>query len=260
MTHSLYELIWVFIIYSFFGWCLEVVISTIQNGKFSNRGFLNGPFCPIYGFGVVAVLSILAPVRGNLFAFFIGSMLLTTFLEFFVGFVLEKKYNQRWWDYSKEPFNLFGYICLWVSVAWGVACTLMAYLFQPVVDSFIRWLPVEIGNIAIIIIAVVLLVDTIVTLVSLSKLKRKMHRLKEIGERIEKLSDVFGQNLSDSTVSVMKLNEKNKQEIEQLKHKYTTVLNEKIVGYKRIKKAFPQVRLVKFNRASDKTETRAEDK
>ena len=63
MTHSLYELIWVFIIYSFFGWCLEVVISTIQNGKFSNRGFLNGPFCPIYGFGVVAVLSILAPVR-----------------------------------------------------------------------------------------------------------------------------------------------------------------------------------------------------
>ncbi len=102
--------IWTFILFSIAGWILEVVFHAISSGKFINRGFLNGPWCPIYGIGVVGFKYLLTIIPDNkpmhpIEIFIIGAIL-CTILEYIVGFVLDKIYKQKWWDYSKEPFNI----------------------------------------------------------------------------------------------------------------------------------------------------------
>ena len=96
MPQDLYELLWLFCIYAFFGWCVEVAYHAINCGKFINRGFLNGPYCPIYGIGMIIVVQFLFPLRENLIILFLGSLLLTSLLEFITGFLLEKIFNNKW--------------------------------------------------------------------------------------------------------------------------------------------------------------------
>lgn len=109
---SFYEIAWVIFVYSFLGWCAEVVFAACRRGIFVNRGFLNGPVCPIYGFGMALVLALLTPVKDSFLPLFFGSMLLTTALEFFIGFIMERFFHDKWWDYSDNPFNIKGYVCL----------------------------------------------------------------------------------------------------------------------------------------------------
>lgn len=91
------------------------------SGGLSNRGFLNGPLCPIYGLGVVAIDFFLRPFGSSLPVQLVGAMLLGSVLEYAAGFLLEKLFHQKWWDYSDTPHNLHGYICLKFSVVWGLA-------------------------------------------------------------------------------------------------------------------------------------------
>ena len=102
----LYHFVWLFFIYAFLGWCTEVSYAALVTGKFVNRGFLNGPVCPVYGFGAVIILAALTPLADNLLLLFLGSMALASALEWLTGFALEKLFHQRWWDYSDQPFNL----------------------------------------------------------------------------------------------------------------------------------------------------------
>ena len=120
---TIYNILWYFFIYAFLGWCLEVCFCSIQTGSFVNRGFLNGPVCPIYGFGMLIAGSSLAPVRDNLILLFFGGMVLASALELVGGWALKKLFHTTWWDYSDEPLNIGGYICLKFSLAWGVCVT-----------------------------------------------------------------------------------------------------------------------------------------
>ena len=97
--YSGYELLWIFFVYALLGWCTEVSYAALVTGKFVNRGFLNGPVCPIYGFGAAIIFLCLEPLKQNLLLLFLGSVLLTSLLELAAGFVLEKLFHQRWWDY-----------------------------------------------------------------------------------------------------------------------------------------------------------------
>lgn len=126
LGYSIYELLWLFFIYAFFGWCIEVVFCGLNEGHFINRGFLNGPVCPIYGVGGVIVVLCLTPIKDNLFLLFVGSALLTSILELITGFALDKIFHARWWDYTDMPFNIGGYICLKFSIYWGF-CVYRAY-------------------------------------------------------------------------------------------------------------------------------------
>lgn len=87
---TLEETLWLFLIYAFLGWCTEVAFAAVTRGKFVNRGMANGPICPIYGFGVLAVLFCLQPFRGNFFLLFLGSVVVTSLLELVTGWALEK--------------------------------------------------------------------------------------------------------------------------------------------------------------------------
>ena len=93
-------------IYSIIGWVYESTICSIGHRKLINRGFLNGPYCPIYGCGVVIVVAILTPLKENLLILFAGSFLLTSVLEYITGYILEKVFHNKWWDYSDKPFKI----------------------------------------------------------------------------------------------------------------------------------------------------------
>lgn len=143
-----YNLLFYFAIYSFAGWCGEVVFATVRHGKFVNRGMLHGAYCPIYGFGLITVIVCLTPIKDSWLLLFAGSAVLTTVLEFITGFVLDKLFGRRWWDYSDKKFNIGGYICPQFTVVWGLACLLIMKVVQPAIAFAVGliWKPVGIAG------------------------------------------------------------------------------------------------------------------
>lgn len=196
---TLYQLFWYFFIYAFLGWCVEVIFCTITTGEWVNRGFLNGPICPIYGVGMCIVLLVLTPLRHSLLALFIGSFLLTSALELVTGFVLKKVFHTSWWDYSNEPFNLGGYICLGFSLAWGLGGTLVMRLLHPPVGRLVAAVPHTLGLVLGAVIFVLFVVDCIATLRILLGFRKSLRELSAIAASLRKGSDALSHNLSDAT-------------------------------------------------------------
>lgn len=193
----LYRLIWIFFIYAFLGWCTEVCYVATVTGKFVNRGFLNGPWCPVYGFGVLIVLTCLEPLADQLALLFLGSLVLTSALEWLTGFLLEKLFHQRWWDYSDQPFNLNGYICLRFSLAWGLACLFVVKLLHPTVLLLIRLIPHTLGVVLLVLLSAALAVDLAATVSAIAKLNRRLSQIDELAGKIRAVSDDFGEGLAD---------------------------------------------------------------
>lgn len=132
MTQVLY-----FFIYSFLGWVCECIYCGIGARRFINRGFLEGPYCPIYGWGALIVLYALEPFKNNLVLLFFAGMILTSLLEYATSVVMEKMFHSTWWDYSNRRFNLNGRICLRNSVMFGVMGVVVVRIIHPVIDSFL---------------------------------------------------------------------------------------------------------------------------
>jgi uncharacterized membrane protein len=147
------DIILFFTIYSFLGWVLETVFAGIIERKFINRGFLIGPFTPIYGFGGVLIVSYFnwSPfsIDGKsllLIMNLIVSILLVTILEFVTGFALEKIFHSKWWDYSDNILNLKGYICIKYSILWGVLAFALIQIIHPIVTNLVHIIPVQLKN------------------------------------------------------------------------------------------------------------------
>jgi len=212
----LYRFLWIFFIYAFLGWCTEVSYAALVTGRFVNRGFLNGPICPVYGFGVVIVLGALTPLVDNLLILFAGSVLLTSALEWLTGFVLEKLFHQRWWDYSDEPFNLSGYICLRFSIAWGFACVFVVKLVHPTVLLLIRLCPRVLGTVLLVLLGAVMAVDLSATVSTIVKLNRRLAQIDELAAKIKEASNEFGENLADKVLDAMERGADWKEDLEEL--------------------------------------------
>ena len=180
MPQNFYELVWIFIIYAFIGWCTEVSYAALDTGKFVNRGFLNGPYCPIYGCGVVIVVAILTPLKENLLILFAGSFLLTSVLEYITGYILEKVFHNKWWDYSDKPFNIKGYVCLKFSIYWGLACTFIMDIIHPIIYAAIRFIPFVLGVVLLSIIMCVFAADCIITVTTILKFNKRLKVMDEM--------------------------------------------------------------------------------
>ncbi len=112
MNEALFQLISYFFIYSFLGWCMEIAYAALKKKHFYNRGVLNGPLCPVYGIGMILILTFFSSLRESLVFLAIGSAVIATILEFFTGALMEKLFKKRWWDYSDYKYNLGGYVCI----------------------------------------------------------------------------------------------------------------------------------------------------
>ena len=198
----LYAYLWYFFLYAFLGWCCEVCFAAAKDGVFVNRGFLNGPVCPIYGVGVSIVVLCLTPVREHILYLFVGSVLLTSALEWLTGFVLERVFHQKWWDYSEMPGNLNGYICPLFSLLWGLACLLILRVFHPMIEKLVAWIPHTLGIVLLCVFGAVFLADVVVTILAMAKLTAKLRRLDELAQKIKSISDGIGENLADTTLSI----------------------------------------------------------
>lgn len=207
MAQSLYRIAWLFLIYAFLGWCSEVVFAASNSGKFVNRGFLSGPVCPIYGFGVLSVVLCLEPIQENVLLLFLGSVVLTSTLEYLTGFILEKLFHDKWWDYSGQPFNLHGYICLKFSLLWGFACVLIIRVVHPMIETLLRLVDNLAGRIALGVLAAVFLVDVVLTVLEASRLPRRLRAIQEMEDALRHISEEIGENLTEKTVEAKEKNE-----------------------------------------------------
>ena len=177
------QLFLAFLVYSFLGWVCETVYCSIGQRKFVNRGFLNGPLCPVYGFGAVAVLLFLRPLRENLLLLFFGGMILTSVIEYITGFALEKLFAAKWWDYSNYRFNIHGRVCLRNSLMFGVLSVVAARLVDPVVQGMIQALPFGASVACCAVFGVLLVTDLTVTVRTILDLNGTLKQLQQLVEQ-----------------------------------------------------------------------------
>ena len=200
IKYTFLHLVFMFFIYAFLGWCGEVAFAAIKTGKFVNRGFLNGPVCPIYGFGFVAVILLLTPVEEHIFLLFFASMLVTTFLEFMTGWVLEKVFHMRWWDYSQQRFNIGGYVCLEFSLLWGFAAVFMLKIIHPIIYRFISAFPHTPAIVLLSVFTCSALIDLIWTVAAINKLQKRLVLIGGIASDMREFSDLLGGAISESVL------------------------------------------------------------
>ena len=199
----MYYLILYFFVYGFLGWCTEVAFAACKERKFVNRGFLNGPICPIYGIGVGIVVQFLTPYKENLVLLYIASVVMVTALEWVTGFILEKIFHNKWWDYSKMPLNLNGYVCLLFSLIWGVACVLIVDFIHPLIHKVLSWIPFPVGMTLIVDLSIVMFVDLYVTASTILKMNKHLEKMKEIAADLHRISDELGESIYQEVVEVL---------------------------------------------------------
>lgn len=120
-----------FILYSIIGWLLEVLLSLYEHKRFINRGFLIGPYCPIYGAGSVLLTLLLSNHEDNIIVLFILSMVICAILEYFASYILEKIFKLRWWDYTDMKYNINGRICLETMIVFGFFGVILIKITNP---------------------------------------------------------------------------------------------------------------------------------
>ena len=132
----MYKYLLYFLVFSFLGWCVEVVFHVFKTGRVVNRGLAKGPICPIYGVGICLSYLLLRSVESFILLALL-SMAVATIVEFSVGWLLERTLGQRLWDYSAERGNILGYVCPRFSLIWGVVCAFAVRLMtrlEPLVN------------------------------------------------------------------------------------------------------------------------------
>ena len=198
---SLYQTLAYFLIYSCLGWCLEVVYAAVTTGKLVNRGFLNGPVCPIYGFGMVIVLYALTPLVDNTLLLYLGGVILPSALELVGGWALYKLYRTRWWDYSDYPFNIGGYICLEFCLLWGVGTLVVMRIVHPIIAGLVAIVPTLVGVILMCILYAVYATDVVATAIAASTLADTLDTMEKLGDSIHAVSDAMTELLGTTAMT-----------------------------------------------------------
>lgn len=251
LDFNLFDLIYFFAIYSFLGWCTEVIYYIKKEHKFVNRGFLYGPFCPIYGSGIVSIIVLLDNFKNNIFLLFILAFFLTSFIEYFTGLILEKFFKSKWWDYSEDPFNIHGRICLLFSLIWGLASVGVIKVIHPIVEKIVMNIPKSFGNILFYGIIIYFIIDSSFTIASLIKLKNILLTIQmEIDNAIAKHSELLStqkekaiENAKAKAVETAQIIENAKiKALENAKSFENPILKLKLtLNHTRLIKAFPNV-------------------
>lgn len=191
MEYTVYQFAFFFFIYSFAGWCIEVCCAAIQKRKFVNRGFVNGPLCPIYGSGAVLFAVFLPELKEAPFFLFLAGAILASILEFTTGALLEKLFHRKWWDYSNIRWNYEGYVCLPFSLGWGVCAVVLNMFLNPLLVKLLRIMPKLLMVIIMIALTVALVLDTVGTTLAIRGLQKRQVQLAEFTEGVSQVSKLL---------------------------------------------------------------------
>ena len=200
-SESLFNLILLFFAYAFLGWCIEVVLKYIQYRRFINRGFLTGPWLPIYGSGaalITVVIDWLAPLEFSVGTTFAVSFLLCGTLEYLTSYVMEKRFHARWWDYSQKPMNLQGRIWIGNLVLFGIAGVLIVELFNPLLYLLFKHMGLMLREIIALSLTAVLIADFIMSHFVLKLVKAGVENSE--ADNTEEISREVRRLLSDRSI------------------------------------------------------------
>ncbi len=242
MEYSIATYFMLFIIYAVAGWICEVILQLVQKHKLADRGFLIGPYCPIYGCGAVLITGCLTPFNEHPIGLFILAMVLCGSLEYATSFIMEKAFNARWWDYSNMRFNINGRICLETLVPFGIAGLLIIYVFNPFLLSILQGIQENTLNIISIVIAIIFAVDVIVSSKIIYNFKRTN---KEVSQSKSKDST---EEISEKVREILRNKSFLNRRLIDAFPDFTTILKEK--GEK-LKKKTAEVREELTNKAND---------
>lgn len=225
-TYTISEWILFFMIYCLIGWIYESILVSIEVRKLTNRGFLNGPFLPIYGFGAIIMLFVTLPVKGNLFLVFLFGMLAATALEYFTGWAMEKLTHVRYWDYSYQFLNVNGYICLKCSLVWGVASVLLVRFLHKPVERMVLKIDDTVSVVVAIVFSVYFVWDLVVSTRQAMDIRKfvdekimQNEHVKRLQKRIDVLIAVSEDNKEKFEAKLKEKIEDAKEVIEDVKDK-----------------------------------------
>ena len=172
MEHNIAIYFLYFIILAIMGWIMEVALQLVQKHKFSNRGFLIGPYCPIYGCGGVLITLTLSNLSNHPIALFSTAILICGVLEYLTSYLMEKIFNARWWDYSNNKFNINGRVCLETIIPFGLLGLTLIYIINPFIFGKLNQIPENIVRIIAIIVASIFLIDLIISFYVISNVRK----------------------------------------------------------------------------------------
>ena len=202
--YTWYQWLLFFFIYCFIGWVIESTYVSVRSLHFVNRGFLRLPLLPLYGSGAIIMLWLSLPVQGNIFLVFLFGMAGASALEYATGYVMERLFKMKYWDYSNNPFNINGYICLGTSLAWGF----LTLLLTEIIHRPLEWLVLRLNGtvciVLVVVIGILFVTDAVHStkealdlgriLESMTKLKSE---LEEVQVQISLLKAETAQKMSD---------------------------------------------------------------
>ena len=246
------EWILLFTIYSLLGWVCESTYCSILAKKLINRGFLNGPFCPIYGVGALLIVKLLSPFSDNLVILFFASLLLTSLLEYLTGFAMEKLFHAKWWDYSHRRFNIQGRVCLGNALIFGVMGVVVMRLVHPFVMRLIQMIPSFLAPFLAAGLAVYFVGDTVVTIRTILDLNKKVAELQkvldEIREKSRAVLEEKKRSVEQAIESRLEADGKPYAEyLEKLRQKQAALERNSKLLHRRLMKAFPTMKSLRAN-------------
>lgn len=194
MQYTGYELLWLFLVYSFLGWVLETAAAAVKQKKFVNRGMINGPFCIIYGTAAVFMSIGLHEVTGVWL--FLGSLIYAVSLEWIAGHLIEKYYHERWWDYSGRRWNLDGYICLSMSLLWGALGFICVKWGNLLLVKVYRIAPGLVREIFVWALLIVLFVDALATYILMTGKSERLDRWEAADNQFANVAARLGKWIS----------------------------------------------------------------
>lgn len=229
MWQTIETYILLFFIYSIFGWIMEVVCKLIEKKKFINRGFLIGPYCPIYGHGAILITLLLQKYINDPIALFIMGIVICSILEYLTSYFMEKIFHARWWDYSQRKFNINGRICLRTMIPFGLLGLFIMYVSNPFFFDVIEKIPNVTLNIICITLLVIFFIDNIVSFNIISNVNITSKKNKDNTE------EITGEIAEDLT------------------RKVKDILEKKSILHRRLIHAFPEMKMkLKYRIAESK--------
>lgn len=202
-----------FMIYSFIGWIIEVIDIFITTKKLVNRGFLIGPYCPIYGYGSLFIIYFLSSYTDSPIVLFVMTIAICSVLEYSTSYLMEKIFKARWWDYSNNKYNINGRICVGNMLLFGIGGCMILYVANPFITHCLSLLPAQILTIMAILLLSIFLIDNLVSF-------KVILNFKKVATTIRK----------DST--------------EEISKRVKAVLSSKSFLSKRLMNAFPNVKAI----------------
>lgn len=162
INEKIYDVGFWFLIYSVMGWLVETIYISFCNKKFTNRGYVHGPICPIYGVGGVFVHLLLERFAGNYLEVFIVGSILATSIEFLTAKIMIRLFSCVWWDYTNKPFNYKGILCLESSVVWGLYAIMDVAFLKNLIFAIIHQIPYGFGKVVLAVTIIYYCIDFII--------------------------------------------------------------------------------------------------